>query len=168
MESQHWIQRLKLLPHPEGGFFREFYRSSVSVPPGGLPPGFLGSRPFSTAIYYLLEGTDFSAFHRIRSDEIWHFYDGNPLSIYEIDSDGVLHRTVLGRHAEGVLTHVVPAGTWFAARLDEGKGMALSGCTVSPGFDFADFEMADPALLVSAYPGQEALIRELTRAPSAS
>lgn len=164
-DAQYWIDTLKLQPHPEGGYFRETYRSPLPIPQTALPPSFAGDRSASTAIYFLLRGEDFSAFHRIASDEMWHFYAGDPLSVYAIDSDGQSIEIRLGPNPERgeVFQFVVPAGCWFGSCLTRPDTFALVGCTVAPGFDFADFEMAERSTLLAEYPQHAALIRRLTR-----
>lgn len=156
--ASEWVRTLELKPHPEGGYYRETYRSAGTL----LSPH--GQRHYSTAIYFLLEKGNFSAFHRIRSDELWHFYDGDPLLIYILNKEGL--RTVrLGKNpAAGELPQaVVPAHTWFASKVAEGGVFGLAGCTVSPGFDFADFQMAKRYQLLTEFPAHEDLILELTR-----
>jgi hypothetical protein len=146
------IRNFELQPHPEGGFFRETYRAPLQL---AAPAGFSGSRAASTAIYYMLTAGTRSAFHRIKSDEVWHFYDGGPLSIVEIDPHGgELRETILGPDFRSGQTwqHVVPAGSWFGARPLDGTLWSFVGCTVAPGFDFADFELADPKTFLSSYP----------------
>lgn len=141
-DAAYWVSHLHLIEHPEGGYYREVYRSAEEVSSGSLPSRFDGSRSFSTSIYYLLESGDFSAFHRIKSDEVWHFYGGNPLELHIVA--GAEYRMVLiGRdlHAGHHLQYVVPHGAWFASRPAPGSAYSLLGCTVSPGFDFADFQM---------------------------
>jgi len=156
--AQYWKSTLGLLPHPEGGAFKETYRAAIEIPTDR------GTRHASTAIYFLLEAGQFSAFHRIRSDEMWHFYDGVPLHIYEIQVDGnfILHK--LGNAAsQGCQFQVViPAGSWFAAKVAEPGGYSFVGCTVSPGFDFQDFEMAERNRLQSQFPEHATLIASLT------
>ena len=151
--AQFWIRKLGLQKHPEGGWFKEVYRSDEKLQAQSLPAAFPGGRNFSTSIYYLLEGSDFSAFHRIRSDELWHFYAGtSAVEILWIKA-GELLRTKVGPDIENneQFQVVIPKNHWFAARLADARGYALAGCTVSPGFHFEDFEMADSRLL-SAYP----------------
>ncbi len=94
--AQYWIDRLNLIPHPEGGYYRETYRSELSIPRDALPPQFTGPRPVSTAIYFLLESNNFSAFHRLRSDELWHFYAGSPITVHVIEPDGSYSGIQLG------------------------------------------------------------------------
>lgn len=144
-----WTKKLNLKKHPEGGWFTEIYRSDEIVVKQALPDDFLGDRNFSTSIYYLLEGDNFSAFHRIKSDEIWHFYAGN--SAVEIISieNGKIRRQFCGNSPEEnqFFQVVVKKNTWFAARLLYKNGYALVGCTVSPGFHFDDFEMGTLKLI---------------------
>lgn len=163
--ADHWRNTLQLTRHVEGGSFRETYRAPLTIAREALPDTFAGARPASTAIYFLLEDGDFSAFHRIAADEMWHFYDGNTLHIYEIKPEGSLHVHRLGRDiAQGEqLQLVIPAGSWFASGVEETGGFALVGCTVAPGFDFADFELADRQELSKLFPQHAGLIALLTR-----
>ncbi|WP_257287567.1 MULTISPECIES: cupin domain-containing protein [unclassified Endozoicomonas] len=164
-DANGWIEALSLQPHPEGGFFRETYRSDEVVARDSLPDRFSGERNFSTAIYYLLEGNDFSAFHRIQQDEIWHFYDGASLTIHVIAPDGNYCAAILGRDIYNgeVPQFVVTAGCLFAVEVNDSSSFVLSGCTVAPGFDFADFEMPSATQLLSHFPQHAALIERLTR-----
>jgi len=163
--AQYWIDRLNLSPHPEGGYFRVTYQSSLTIVQDALPSVFHGNRSASTAIYFLLAEKDFSAFHRIASDELWHFYAGSALIVYVIDPEGNYSELHLGDGFEAgeVFQAVVKAGCWFASRLKNRAGFALVGCTVAPGFDFADFEMAKRSELTGTYPKHRKLIEELTR-----
>ena len=119
----------------------------------------------STAIYFLLEGKDFSAFHRLRSDELWHFYAGGSLVVHVIEENGPYSEIQLGSDPEAaeVLQAAVKAGCWFASRLKDSQSFALVGCTVAPGFDFEDFELAKRDELVTRYPEHRQLIHRLTR-----
>lgn len=168
MTAADLVERLNLLPHPEGGYFRETYRAAENIAGSALPSRFGGDRSASTAIYFLLETGQRSRLHRIQSDEVWHFYGGDPLMVVEIDRAGELKTTRLGGDlADGaVFQHVVPAGVWFGAvPADTGRtgsaGYALVGCTVAPGFDFADFELADRTVLLAEYPAHRAWIERL-------
>lgn len=163
--AEYWRQALQLTQHVEGGSFRETYRAPLMIAKDALPAAFQGERNASTAIYFLLEDGDFSAFHRIAADEMWHFYDGNTLHIYEIKPEGSLHVHRLGRDvAQGEqLQVVIPAGSWFASSVEETGGFALSGCTVAPGFDFADFQLASRHELSQLFPQHAGLIALLTR-----
>ena len=165
MEAIQYIKHLNLQPHPEGGFYVQSYRSADLLPSDALPERFKGDRPVSTAIFYLLEQGDFSSFHRIKSDECWHFYAGSTLYIHVIENDGKYYRVKLGNLLlQGeTFQFVVPAGAWFAAEPASGTGFALTGCTVAPGFDFNDFEMGDKAILASLFPKHHALINRLCR-----
>jgi uncharacterized protein len=164
-DAAYWVRALQLKKHPEGGYYRETYRCAETAPAQALPPRFDGPRAFSTAILYLLRGGEFSAFHRLRSDEVWHFYDGHPLTLHVIDPQGQLVTLRLGDNpSRGTsLQAVVAAGCWFAAELEARRGFALVGCTVAPGFDFADFELAGREALAGLYPQHRALIARLTR-----
>lgn len=164
MESaQKWIAQLGLQSHPEGGFFRETYRATEEITSAGLPARFEGPRSFSTGIYFLLRSQDRSLFHRIQSDEMWHFYAGSSLSIYVLHQ-GKLEIKKLGARPEDGFSFqcVVPAGAWFGARVNEPESYVLAGCTVSPGFDFRDFELARRSELLAEYPTHRHIIEELT------
>lgn len=153
-----------LCPHPEGGWYKEVYRSEESIDAAGLPERFGGSRSFATSIYFLLAGDNFSAFHRIKSDELWHFYAGDGLTVQIIAPDGEQSAIRLGSRPEAGETFqgVVPAGSWFAAEPKDG-GYGRVGCTVAPGFDFTDFEMADREQLTAEFPQHAELIERMTR-----
>jgi len=165
ISAAYWIEKLQLIKHVEGGYYKEIYRSSITVNKNNLPEGFRGNRNVCTDIYFLLEKKQFSAFHRIASDEIWHFYYGDALSIYEIETDGKMIEHKLGSNPEAgeVFQTVIKAGSWFASRVSNGDGYTLVGCTVSPGFDFEDFEMAEQKSLIEKFPQHESLILQLTR-----
>jgi|TARA_B100001939_G_scaffold348200_1_gene373890 predicted cupin superfamily sugar epimerase len=159
------VEKLNLQPHPEGGYFAETYRSEVEVP--GSLIGAHGPRQACTGIYFLIPAGEFSAFHRIKSDEMWHFYAGDPLLVHQIFSDGSYECHHLGSDIRNqVFQAVVPAGAWFASEPDPdllNHGFSLVGCTVSPGFDFSDFELARESQLSEEYPGHRELISRLTR-----
>jgi predicted cupin superfamily sugar epimerase len=139
------IQKYNLEPHPEGGWYKQTYKSNEEIPADALPERFGASRAFSTAIYFLLEKGNFSAFHRIKSDECWHFYAGDTLLIYIIEQTGELKIISLGSNYEKgqSFQYVVPADCWFASCPAPGSEYCFVGCTVSPGFEFEDFELAD-------------------------
>jgi len=162
MDVARIIDRLKLAPHPEGGYFRETYRASETIEGTALPRRFGGERSISTAIYFLLEAGQCSHLHRIQSDEVWHFYAGDPLIVVEIDAAGGLRTTRLGNEPDAVYQHVVPAGVWFGAIPAVNGRFTLVGCTVAPGFDFADFELADRTTLLAEYPVHRDWILRLT------
>jgi predicted cupin superfamily sugar epimerase len=155
------IRRFDLKPHPEGGFFSETYRSEARVvrerDSGEM-------RSASTAIYYLLCDGAHSAWHRIKSDEVWHFYAGEPLHVHVLDEAGSLVTHRLGNtltHPDAVFQAVVPAGLWFAAECADPAGLSLVGCTVAPGFEFSEFELADVHALKAQHPQHAALIARL-------
>ncbi len=164
-DAAYWIRKLNLKPHPEGGYYRQTYVADLVLAKEGLPPNFTGPRPASTAIYFLLEGKNFSAFHRLRSDELWHFYTGGALLVHAIEADGRYFTIQLGNDSESgeVLQAVVKAGCWFASEVKNGKGFGVVGCTVAPGFDFEDFDLAEREELAMSYPQHRELIGKLTR-----
>lgn len=164
-DARYWIEKLDLEAHPEGGYYRQTYRADLILAKESLPQEFGGPRAASTAIYFLLEGENFSAFHRLRSDEVWHFYVGATVVVHVIGKDGRYSEILLGNDPEAgeVLQAVVKAGCWFASRVRDGRGFALVGCTVAPGFDFEDFEMAKRVELMRAYPEHRGVIERLTR-----
>lgn len=163
MTADYFIKHLQLQPHPEGGFFKEMYRSEGIIAPPCLPSRYDGARSFSTAICFLLQRNEFSAFHRIASDECWHFYEGGTLLIHVMDEEGNYSCIRLGRNTEEgeVFQFVVPADHWFASEPAPHAEFTLVGCTVAPGFDFADFEMADAKTLAEKYPAHHSLILRL-------
>lgn len=138
--ASYWIQKLQLSPHPEGGYYKEIYRDQNHIELGN---SFTGPRNISTAIFYLLEKGDFSCFHRIKSDELWHHYEGGAIHIHYIKDDKVI-TLKLGKDLEAgqMPMHVIPKDTWFAAEAAKDTDYAIMGCTVAPGFDFNDFIMA--------------------------
>lgn len=157
------IQSYQMMPHPEGGFYKETYRSALELDGINLQNGMQGKRSCSTAILFLLVQHSFSAFHRIKSDEVWHFYDGDPVDIHVIDPNGKYELIRLGKNAstKEVFQAVVPAGAWFASKT--AGAFSLVGCTVAPGFDFADFELAKAKTLAAAFPDQKELIFHFCR-----
>jgi predicted cupin superfamily sugar epimerase len=164
-DATYWIEKLRLEPHPEGGYFRQTYQSELVIAREALPAGFTGARTASTAIFFLLEGRNFSAFHRLRSDEVWHFYAGGPLIVQVIEPSGEHSSILLGNDPDAgeALQAVVSAGCWFASHVADWKTFAVVGCTVAPGFDFEDFEMGKREELVARHPLQREVIERLTR-----
>lgn len=158
--AQDWIARLALTPHPEGGWYRETYRSREHVPAAALPSRFGAARVFGTAIYYLLHAGERSALHRIKSDEVWHHYAGDAVTLWLLEAPGVAREIRLG--GSGEPQAVVPAGVWYGARVADGGAYALMGGTVAPGFDFADFELADRGRLLAGWPAHRSVIEALT------
>jgi uncharacterized protein len=167
MDAQTIIRQLALQPHPEGGFYRETYRCDDGLPADALPTRYTGPRNFSTAIYYLLTPGNFSSLHRLRSDEVFHFYLGDPVTMLQLHADGRAETIVLGQDlaAGQQLQVVAPKNVWQGTLLNEGGRFALLGCTVAPGFDFKDFELANRADLIPQYPSHAAWIERLTRNP---
>jgi len=165
MDASYWIEALELERHPEGGHYRQMYRSNELIQRAGLPERFPGPRSFSTSIYFLLSGKDVSHFHRIKSDELWHYHLGSSLSIHFIDLDGKHQILHLGQDVERKDTFqaVVPAGCWFGAAVNDPDSFSLVGCTVAPGFDFEDFELGSRQELLRLYPQHRAIIELLTR-----
>ncbi len=161
------IRRLDLRAHPkEGGFFRETYRSAETLPSSALPRRYGAERSASTAIYYLLRPGTFSALHRLQSDEIFHFYAGSPVRMLQLFPDGTGRAIVLGPDvlAGQQPQVIVPRGVWQGSLLEPGGDHALLGCTVAPGFDYADYEHGDRAALLAQYPDHRDLILRLTHA----
>lgn len=161
-KARYYIQKLELQKHPEGGYFREIYRSgemfSIDQPKKNI------KRNASTSIYFMLEGKQKSKFHRLKSDELWHFYDGTTVKIYLIDQKGNLSEVVLGTNIEKgeLFQTVINKNTWFAAEVLDKKSFALIGCTVSPGFDFSDFELAEREHLIKKFPAHDKMILKFT------
>ena len=159
------VERFGLIPHPEGGHFREVYRAPLRAAHPGIPAGHANVRCAGTLIYFLLAGTEFSAFHRVRwSDEIWHLYAGGPLELHTISARDEYARHLLTTDLQsGEPTAVVPAAAFQAACLAPGSTWAFGGCTVAPGFDFADFDMPTRDELLAAHARHSGIIRALTR-----
>lgn len=165
--AQYWINAYQMQAHPEGGYFVETYRSAELLPQSALPARFSGDRNVSTGIYFLLENHHVSALHRIQADEMWHFYAGGPLNVYVIHPAGELEIIRLGNNpAQGeVFQAVVPAGCWFGSKPADETTYSLVGCTVAPGFDFTDFELAGRTDLLKQYPQHREVIEWLTPKP---
>jgi predicted cupin superfamily sugar epimerase len=163
-EVKTLIRELELKDHPEGGYYRETYRAEGLIPDNALPLAMKARRSYSTAIYYLLPEGQRSRFHAMKSDEVWHFYLGGPLELVHISPGGQLERTILGRDLgkKEKLQHAVPAGHWLAAAPLPGGRYSLVGCTVAPGFAFADLTLADPAQLAAQFPRHAELINRLS------
>ncbi|HOZ30665.1 MAG TPA: cupin domain-containing protein [Bacteroidales bacterium] len=164
-EIKNIAKKLELLPHPEGGFYRETYRSEIVMPQEILGEEFSSNRNVSTCIYFMLTSDSFSAFHRIKQDEIWHFYRGSAINLYLISPVGEFSVLKIGNDIlnDEVPQFVVPAEYWFAAEVVEKDSYSLVGCTVAPGFDFADFELAEKDKLRKLFPNQEDIIKKLCR-----
>lgn len=163
--AKNLVEEYSLLPHPEGGYYKENYRSSEKISVNALPDRFSEAKSFSTAIYFLLEKGSFSAFHRIKSDECWHFYAGSALLIYVLSPDGGLEMIRLGNNLlKGErFQAIVPANCWFASEPAEGSAFSFVGCTVAPGFDFIDFDLGDKVVLSEQFPQHLQLLNRLVR-----
>jgi predicted cupin superfamily sugar epimerase len=165
LNAESLVNYFEMLPHPEGGYYKETYRSNELLARNALPERFTGDRVFSTAIYFLLEKGNFSGFHKIQSDECWHFYAGQTLLVYVLHNNGSLEIIKLGSNLLNgeVFQAVVPAGCWFASEPAPNSEFSFVGCTVAPGFDFTDFELAKADELVKEFPQHEILIKRLCR-----
>lgn len=164
MNAATIIKELGLTAHPEGGYFKETYRSAALIPESELGENYSGDRNVSTCIYFLLTSDKFSAFHKINQDEIWHYYKGTPLLLHIISSDGEYSSVTIGNDfSKGeVPQYVVKGGDWFAAEVIKKNGYTLVGCTVAPGFDFADFVLPERTELIALFPEHEKIITQLT------
>ncbi len=164
-QAQKYIEKFQLKPHPEGGYYKEIYRAGDMILPDHLPKRYKSSRNFSTSIYFLLEGNQVSNFHKLKSDEQWHFYDGSSIVIYVIDEGGNLNKILLGKNIEKgeSLQTVIKHNSWFAAELSDKTSFALIGCTVAPGFDFNDFELGKRDDLINTFPQLRELIYKLSK-----
>jgi uncharacterized protein len=160
-DAQQWIDKLHLVEHLEGGYFVESYRAEKFV----SLPEYDGPRNACSAIYYLLEGEQFSTFHKLKSDELLHFYSGSSLTLHIIETDGRLKEVILGPDIDNKETFqaVVKAGSWFAASINTPNSYSLVGCTVSPGFDYRDMEFGDMETLAKIYPRHKLIIEKYTR-----
>lgn len=167
MEADEIIKLLNLRRHPEGGFFKETYRSDECIPQSVLPARYGAARSFYTCIYYMLTAETFSCIHKVASDEIFHFYAGDAIEMLQLFADGSTRSFKIGSNltAGEVPQVLIPRGVWQGSRLSPGGKFALIGATVAPGFDYADYEEASRAQLLSAYPSERELITALTRKP---
>ena len=164
-KAEFYIDKLKLIPHPEGGFYSEVYRSDEVFNAGCISTRYINKRNISSSIYFLLEGEQVSHFHRLKSDEVWHFYDGCSLTIYLIDRAGQMKKIFLGNNIDKGerFQAVIERGLWFGAELKEENSFSLIGCSVSPGFDFEDFEMGERNFLLKLSPTNKEIIEKLTK-----
>jgi len=165
MNASYYIEKLGLQKHPEGGFYSENYRSEEKIESVALPKRYPSERSFGTSIYFLLTTESVSNFHRLNSDEIWHFHAGGTACIHMISPEGELVSKIIGQDLEQQeqFQVVIPKHHWFAAEIIQGD-FILVGCTVSPGFEFEDFELADRSTLASVYPDHTTLIGRFTKA----
>ncbi|MEP1097379.1 MAG: cupin domain-containing protein [Cyclobacteriaceae bacterium] len=163
-QIQEIIDLLEMQPHPEGGFYKETYRSVGAITSESLSSDYSGPRTYSTCIYFMLVSGKFSAFHKINQDEVWHFYDGSPVELHTISPDGKHASHLIGRDFKKgqVPQLVVPGNHWFASKVSEPDTFSLVGCTVAPGFDFDDFVLAKRETLQRSYPQHEEVIEAFT------
>lgn len=159
------IQQLELSPHPEGGYFKETYRSKGTISEADLGAPYEGKRNIATSIYFLLHSETFSAFHKIHQDEQWHFYKGAVIKLHIIAPNGDYWYKDIGNDlSQGqVPQYMVLGGHWFAAEVPAKDSFALAGCTVAPGFNFKDFHMPKRTELTTLFPQHSSLIKRLTR-----
>ncbi len=163
MEADDVVRVLNLKPHVEGGFFRETHRSTAIYEPG---PPYVGPRSAGTTIYYLLTAGTYSSLHRLPGDEVFHFYLGDPVETLVLRPDGTSDVVVLGSDLNTMnLQHVVPGGAWQGSRLVAGGSWGLLGCTVAPGFEYADFEVPTNRDLFQAFPSRRSMIEALWPKP---
>ncbi|MCX7834159.1 MAG: cupin domain-containing protein [Ignavibacteria bacterium] len=163
-KAEKIIKKYKLQKHIEGGYFTEFYRSHEKINQNCLPKRYKSVRVFSTSIYFLLKGNEFSTFHKLNSDEILHFYDGCPVNVYLIDKNGNLEIKKLGRNISRGENYqiLVKAGNWLAIKPTKRKSFSLIGCTVAPGFEYDDLHLGKKEELLKIFPKQKKLIEKLT------
>ncbi len=159
MTAQDWINRLNLLPHPEGGYYREVYRSTFAV----LPSNDTKATGSCTSIHYLLQGEDFSGFHRLAYPELWYFHDGVALDVHSIDTEGNYSVKRLGKGEKENLSIAIEPGVWFAAEVPGKSGFALVSCAVAPAFDFEKFEMANKDELIQQWPEHQEILERLCK-----
>ena len=163
-DATYWINKLNLKEHPEGGYFVETHVSDKTI----TSPEYDGTRCAFTAIYYLLVGEQFSSFHLMKSDELWHFCAGSTLTLHVIGTGGELCDIRLGQKIDNgeKFQAVVKSGSWFAASVDDTTSYSLVGCIASPGFDYLDWRLGDAETLIKLYPRHKLTIDKYTRKSS--
>ncbi|HDL64893.1 MAG TPA: cupin domain-containing protein [Proteobacteria bacterium] len=163
-DADYWIEKLSLSPHPEGGYFNETFAASDIINTDNLARDYKGPRKAYTSIYFLLRSGQISRFHRLKSDELWNYHSGSPVTISIIDPGGNYHEKKLGTDPENFESFqvIIKAGCWFGATIDESDSYSLVGCFVSPGFEFIDFELAEREELIKKYPEHHSIIKKLT------
>ena len=164
MTAKEIINHFSLTEHPEGGYFKETYRSIGEISSLNLSNDFEGNRNYSTSIYFLLTSEKFSAFHKINQDEIWHFYTGTTLKLHQISPEGKYSFVIIGNDFKNgeIPQYTVPAHYYFAAEVMQEDSFSFVGCTVSPGFDFRDFVLPSREELSKEFPKHTAIIKALT------
>ncbi|MBX3007180.1 MAG: cupin domain-containing protein [Melioribacteraceae bacterium] len=165
MKAEAIIKKLNLIAHPEGGYYSETYRSEEFYNPESLPHRYQGVRTFSTLIYFLLREDQVSLFHRLLSDEVWHFYLGSPIILHTIDENGVYNQKNIGSKVleDESPQVIIKRNTWFAAELKDKSQFSLVGCTVAPGFEYRDFELGRRDDLIKIYPQHSGLISKFSK-----
>jgi len=163
-DADYWIERLSLSPHPEGGYFNETFAATDMIPTDNLSRNYEGPRKAYTSIYFLLKSGQVSRFHRLKSDELWNYHSGSPVTIHIIDSEGNYYAKKLGPNPDNRESFqvLIEAGCWFGAVVDEDNSYSLAGCFVCPGFEFVDFELAEREELIKKYPEHTTIIAKLT------
>lgn len=162
--SEYWIRSLDLQAHPEGGYFKETYRSPDLIEADALPERYQAERACAAAIYFLLPGDQVSKFHRLQCDELWAYHAGESLTVYLIDLSGELHQMTLGPHLDkGEQAQILlPHHVWFGAKVNKKNAYTLLSCFTAPAFDFDDFELAERQSLIACYPEHRDIIEMLT------
>lgn len=165
LDMNYWITKLDLKSHPEGGYYKEVFRSEGKIPKACSHNRFGGDRSYVTSVYFLLSHDDFSAFHQLKQDEIWSFHYGSPICVHTIDLDGTYTKYKVGLNIENgeTLQCMVKAGQWFCSNIEEENGYAVVGCVVAPGFDFADFELGHTKELLKKFPQHREIIENFSR-----
>jgi predicted cupin superfamily sugar epimerase len=160
-DANYWINKLNLREHAEGGYFTETYVSDMLI----TSPKYDGPRYACTAIYYLLVEDQFSSFHTMRSEELWHFYAGSSLTLHIIGTDREIYNVKLGKNIdnEEKFLAAVKSGSWFAASVDDTTSYSLVGCIISPGFDYQDWKLGNVEALTKLYPQHKSTIEKYTR-----
>lgn len=163
LSKEHWIMELNLSPHPEGGWFRELYRNNVEIPEEITGTAYKGNRNLATSIYFMLAQGNISKLHRLKSDELWYFHFGSPITVH-VFHDGAYHKFTMGTDIDQQqkLQLIIPAGAIFGAEVEENEGYTIVGCMVSPGFHFDDFELLNFTEVSELYPSYIDLIQKFT------
>lgn len=160
---EYWISKLELQAHPEGGYYKRTYHAEEKISDQELSVQFNGHRLLYTSIYFLLQSHDVSHFHRLKSDELWYYHAGSPLTIHVIHENGSYEEVKLGINLENGETpqFLVPKNSIFGSSVMEKNTFSLVGCMVAPGFDFQDFELFAQGDLLALYPQHHEIIRKL-------
>lgn len=163
--ADYWINQLQLQPHPEGGYYREVYRSDEHIPVAGLPERYPNARAFATSIYFLLTSDIASNFHCLQSDELWFYHAGSPITLHQLNDEIGYKTTFLGPdpNQHHHFFDLMRAGNWFGATVDQANSFSLVSCVVTPGFDFSDFVLGTRNQLLKEFPVHEKIINRLTK-----